>query len=59
MTKSGNKQQNAWKLALSTLLKIIEPRQRITKKWLVNRKINTNKNLKYTQFHYFHYFLKL
>ena len=51
MTKTGNKQQNAWKLALSTLLKIIDPKQKITKKWFVNKKINTNKNLKYSQFH--------
>ena len=51
MTKTGNKQQNAWKLALSTLLKIIDPKQKITKKWFANKKINTNKNLKYSQFH--------
>jgi len=38
MTKSGNKQQNAWKLALSTLLKIIDPQQRITRKWFANKK---------------------
>jgi len=43
MTKSRNKQQNAWKLALSKLLKIIDSQQRITKKWFANRKINTNK----------------
>ncbi len=38
MTKSGNKQQNDWKLALSTLLKIIDPQQRITRKWFANKK---------------------
>ena len=46
ITSSSNRGSNIWKLIISIVVKIIDPSQRLTKKWFANLKADKKESYK-------------